>query len=269
MTSNRACLFAIPLSLLLALPSAAQDSVFLEDLTSPEVRDAIQAGKTTAIIPTGGTEQNGPHMVLGKHNFIVKFTAGEIARRLGTALVAPVLPYVPEGNIDPPTGHMRFAGTITLPPEHFAAVVEFAARSLAAHGFLDIVLLGDSGPNQAPLDGVARKLNEEWAETNVRVHYLSDYYDYQDGPFLAWLRQQGESQEDIGTHAGVTDTSELLAVHPEGIRTDKAAPGSAGDGSGVVGNPAHASAEYGRRGLELKIDAAIRQLQALLRTSRK
>ena len=93
----------------------AQGSVFLEELTWTEVRDAVQAGKTTVIVPTGGTEQNGPHMILGKHNIIVKFTAGEIAKQLGNALVAPVVAYVPEGPIDPPARHMLFPGTITLP----------------------------------------------------------------------------------------------------------------------------------------------------------
>ena len=85
-------------------PSLPQPgSVFLEELTWMEVRDAIAGGKTTVIIPTGGTEQNGPHIVLGKHNYLVKYKAGEIASRLGNALVAPVVAYVPEGNVDPPT----------------------------------------------------------------------------------------------------------------------------------------------------------------------
>jgi creatinine amidohydrolase len=82
------------------------DSVFLEDLTWTEVKDALAGGKTTVIIPTGGTEQNGPHIVLGKHNYLVRYKAGEIARQLGNALVAPVVAYVPEGDINPPTSHM-------------------------------------------------------------------------------------------------------------------------------------------------------------------
>ena len=116
----------------------APDEVFLEELTWTEVRDALDAGTTTVIIPTGGTEQNGPHMVLGKHNYLVRYKAGEVARRLGDALVAPVMAYVPEGDVDPPTGHMRFPGTITTPPEVFEQVLEFAARSFKQHGFLDI-----------------------------------------------------------------------------------------------------------------------------------
>src|SRR5687767_1542144 len=159
------CLVAPALTQAPSIPRP--DSVFLEELTWTEVRDAIRGGKTTVIIPTGGTEQNGPHMVLGKHNVRVKFTAGEIAKRLGNALVAPVMAYVPEGAIDPPTAHMWAAGTITLPPEHFAKVVEFAARSLKAHGFTDIALIGDSGPNQPPLKSVAEMLNKEWAQTAV------------------------------------------------------------------------------------------------------
>ena len=156
---------------------SAQDSVFLEELTWTEVRDAIQSGTTTVIIPTGGTEQNGPHMVLGKHNVRIRFTAEQIAHRLGDTLVAPVMAYVPEGEIDPPTMHMFAAGTITLPPEHFATVVEFAARSLRAHGFTDIIVVGDSGPNQPPLKVVADALNEEWDSSPARVHHLNRYYD--------------------------------------------------------------------------------------------
>src|SRR6266478_6499206 len=89
------------------------DTVLLEELTWTEVRDAVRAGKTTIIIPAGGTEQNGPHMALGKHNARVKVLSQGIARQLGDALVAPVIAYVPEGGVTPPTAHMRYAGTIT------------------------------------------------------------------------------------------------------------------------------------------------------------
>src|SRR5262249_10873017 len=123
------------------------DTVFLERLTWDEVRDLMAAGKTTIIIPTGGTEQNGPHMAIGKHNVRVSANAEGIARRLGNALVAPVIAYVPEGGIDPPTGHMRFPGTISIPDPIFRGVLEYAARSLKQHGFRDIVFIGDNGPN--------------------------------------------------------------------------------------------------------------------------
>lgn len=247
-----------------AAPGWAQRSVYLEELTWTEVRDAIMAGKTTVIIPSGGTEQNGPHMVLGKHNVRVKYTSGEIAKRVGNALVAPVLAYVPEGSLNPPSGHMRFPGTITLPPEYFEKVVEYAARSLKQAGFVDIALIGDSGPNQAPLKAVAARLNREWAGTPVRVHHLARYY--RDNGFDRWLEQQGEKV--VGNHADLPDTSLQLAVDPSGVRVDRLKPGTPGDGSGVNGDPTHASAAYGRKGLELSIQAAIDELTALKRSSR-
>lgn len=238
------------------------DSVFVEELTWVEVRDAIKAGTTTIIFPTGGTEQNGPHMVLGKHNFIVKHAAEQIARRLGNALVAPVLAYVPEGDIQPPTGHMLFPGTISVPDSVFMKVTEYAARSFRANGFKDIVLIGDSGPNQKGLQTVATLLNKEWVGSNVRVHYVSQYYHTQ--AFTKWLRNQGETPENIGTHAGIEDTSELMAIHPGLIRKDKLAAGGDFRISGVAGNPARATAAYGKQGLEFKINAAVVQIQKLI-----
>src|SRR5213595_2951415 len=89
-----------------------QTGVRLEEMTSPELRERIAAGKTTILIPIGGTEQNGPHMVLGKHNARARILAQRIAEKLGNALVAPVIAYTPEGSIDPPTQHMKYPGTI-------------------------------------------------------------------------------------------------------------------------------------------------------------
>ena len=199
------------------------DTVFLEDLTWTELRDLVNAGTTTMIIPTGGTEQNGPHMVLGKHNFLVKHKAGEIAKRLGHTLVAPVMSYVPEGDVNPPTGHMRFTGTITTPQDVFAKVLEFAARSFKQHGFRDIALLGDSGGNQAAQKLVAEALNKEWAATPVRVHHLTDYYP---GPGDDWLKTQGESDEDRRLHASIHDTASLLLLNPAMLRCNKLRQGS-------------------------------------------
>jgi len=243
--------------------AAPPDTVFLEELTWPEVRDAIRAGKTTILFPTGGTEQNGPHMALGKHNVIVRHAAELIARRLGNALVAPVLAYVPEGRVEPPEGHMRFPGTITLPETAFRAVTEYAARSFRNSGFRDIVLLGDSGGNWPGLAAVARQLNTEWAGQDVRVHYVSEFNR---GPrFFEWLRQQGESPAAIGTHAGIMDTSVLMAVAPEMIRSDKLAPGGSFDETGVSGDPTHARAAYGRTGLEIQVSGAVDRIRVLTR----
>ena len=250
-----------------ALPLRAEvpDTVFLEELTWTEVRDALKAGRTTIILPTGGTEQSGPHMALGKHNVIVKHAAERIARALGNTLVAPVMAYVPEGDLDPPTGHMAFPGTITLPHEPFMKVVEYAARSFKVNGFKDIVFIGDSGPNQRGLKAVAERLNKEWARTGVRIHYSPDYYTvgYElDGGFAKWLQGQGETRESIGHHAGIPDTAQLMAIDPKLVRMDKRAPGGDYKATGVSGNPERASVAYGRKGLDLKVEAAVAQIRA-------
>jgi len=257
----------------LASHSAAQapsvprpDSVFLEELTWMEARDAIAAGKTTVIIPTGGTEQNGPHMALGKHNYLVKYKAGAIAKQLGNALVAPVVAYVPEGDIDPPTGHMRFTGTITTPEDVFAKVLEYAARSFKQHGFLDVALVGDSGGNQAGQQLVAAALNKEWAATNVRVHHITSYYP---GRGDDWVVSQGVSAADVGSHAGTHDTSSLMYLNPSMLRFDRMGPGKSGDGQGHVGNPAKATALFGRHILEMQVEDAVKQIQALRVSSRR
>ena len=248
-------------------PSAAQPgSVFLEELTWTEVRDAIAGGKTTVIIPTGGTEQNGPHMALGKHNYLVRHKAGEVAKRLGNALVAPVVAYVPEGEIDPPTSHMRFAGTITTPQDVFVKVLEYAARSFKQHGFNDVVLIGDSGGNQAGQQLVAEALNKEWAAANVRVHHISAYYP---GRGDDWVVSQGISAQDVGSHAGTHDTSSLMYLNPSLLRFDRMGPGKAGDGQGHIGNPARATALFGQRIVEMQIDDAVKQIQGLRVSSRR
>lgn len=264
---TRATLSALVLAAtwLVGAPASAQDlpSVFLEELTWTEVRDAIESGTTTIIIPTAGTEQNGPHMVLGKHKFIINYASAMIARELGRALVAPVVTYVPEGDVNNPTrGHMSKAGTITLPEEYFVKLLEYAARSLAVHGFTDIVLIGDSGGNQNGMEQVATMLNEEWAGEGARVHFVGDYYS--NNGFQEWLIEQGETRETIGGHAGISDTSQLLAVDPRHIRTDKLAPGGGSPDSGVSGDPTRASVERGVRGIRFKVDAALNQIRELM-----
>jgi creatinine amidohydrolase/Fe(II)-dependent formamide hydrolase-like protein len=236
-------------------------SVFLEDLTWTEARALLEAGEMIAIVPTGGTEQNGPHMVLGKHNYIVRHTAERVARRLGNALVAPVVSYVPEGAIDPPTQHMQYAGTISIPERVFEAVLEHTARSLKAHGFTLICLLGDSGGNQQSQRRVAERLDREWRDSGVRVLHVGDYYD-KNGQ-IEWLKAAGESDRSIGFHAGIRDTSELLSVHPEGVRRNRLKAQGSWRETGADGDPLKASAERGRALLDLKIDAAFRQIVAV------
>ena len=251
-------------------PSPPQTgSVFLEELTWVEARDAIASGKTTVIIPTGGTEQNGPHMVLGKHNFLVKYKAGEIAKQLGNAIVAPVLAYVPEGDIPgpkPAAGHMRFPGTITIPEAVYEGILEYAARSLRHAGFIDIAFVGDSGGNQAGQKAVSEKLNKEWAGTNVRVHHITAYYP---GRGDAIAMANGLTMEEVGGHAGSQDTTSFLYLDPSKLRVDKFFVGKTNDGQGHTGDPRKATAYIGKLILEAQIGDAAAQIRELRISSRK
>ena len=238
------------------------DTVFLEELTWTEVESAIASGSTTIIVPTAGTEQNGPHMVLGKHKYRINAGSERIARSLGNALVAPAITYVPEGDIDPPSGHMRFAGTISIPQEVFELVLEHTARSLKQHGFTDILFIGDSGPNQGPQESVAEKLSREWSQEGIDVFHIGDWYKI--GVFDEYLISQGANYEQIGSHAGLRDTSLLLAIAPEHVRTNKMSPGRGPDVDGVSGDPTIATAEYGQIGFDLIFNAALNQIKELM-----
>lgn len=251
---------AIALLLFLTGFSAASAEVRIEHMTWVEVRDALKAGNTTIIIPTGGTEQNGPHMVLGKHNFIVAETARRIAERLGNALVAPVLAYVPEGDIENRQGNMAFPGTISLPEPVYESVLEAAADSFKAHGFQTIVFLGDSGGNQRVQDRLAKRLTADWKAwfgTSPRVFNAENYYAEYGGD--AFLIAEGETPGTVGTHAGIRDTSELMAVYPGGVRLN-AVTSEAGNGNN--GRPERSSKARGEALLELKIKAAVSEIRA-------
>ena len=265
--TRAARLLLLPFLILNFAPSAysqARPSVFLEDLTWTELRDEIGAGKTTIIVPIGGTEQNGPAMALGKHNRRVKLLSERIALALGNALVAPVIAYVPEGNLTPPSGHLRFPGTIGVPEAAFETILEYAARSFKLHGFKDIVFLGDHGGYQANEKNVANKLNREWASSNVRAHAVTQYYDAAQIDFARILRSQGFTPSEIGTHAGLNDTSLMLALDPSLVREDRLSSGAKlGSADGVYGDPSKASARLGMLG----VDAIVSQTVAAIKSA--
>ncbi len=236
--------------------------VEMKDMTWVEVRSALDAGYTTVIVPTGGIEQNGPHMVLGKHDYIVAEAARRVAKDVGHTLVAPVVSYVPEGAYDPPTGHMRFPGTMGVPEPVFAGVLEGISRSLKVGGFKLICFIGDHGQSQAGQAEVAQRLSAEWAKDGVRVAAIGAYYD--DSAQIARLIAQGRTRAQVGQHASVIDTSELMSVEPKGV--DLSRYRSALEDTGVSGDPTTASAELGSSLLEMRIAAAANEIRALQAT---
>jgi creatinine amidohydrolase len=245
---------------------AADASVFLEDQTWTELRDRIAAGTTTIIVPIGGTEQNGPAMALGKHNVRVKFLAGKIAEKLGNALVAPVMAYVPEGTIAPPSAHMKFPGTITIPNKVFQQMLDSVARSFKHHGFTTIVLIGDHGSYQADEHIVAERLDAEWSKTPARVFAALEYYTITQGAYVDRLLAAGVKRSEIGTHAGLADTSLMLAIDPALVRKDRLAATpkfSARDGV-YGGDPTRSSAELGQLGVDLIVDGTTEAIRAFV-----
>jgi creatinine amidohydrolase/Fe(II)-dependent formamide hydrolase-like protein len=246
---GRALLFVLLACCVGSARAAAPPGVFLEEFTWTELRDAIRAGRTTVIVPVGGTEQSGPAIALGKHNTRVRLMAGRVALALGDAVVAPVVAYVPEGEVAPPTAHMRFTGTITLPEGAFEQTVEYAARSFRQHGFRLVVLLGDHGGYQKNLQRVANRLNRQWAGSPVRVLAVTEYYRAAQEDYVRALKQRGFRDEEIGQHAGLADTALTLALDPSLVRVDRLQQ-PMGPADGVQGDPRRASAEIGQAGVD-------------------
>lgn len=245
-----------------AARAAPGASVHLESLTWTELAERVAGGATTVLMPIGGTEQNGPHMVLGKHNVRVRALAELIAKALDHTLVAPVLAYVPEGAIEPPVAHMRFAGTLSIDTGTFEALLESTARSLRRHGFREVVLIGDHGGYQASLVKVAAKLNRAWAAdppaSRCRVHALTDYYQASGAGHAQLLAARGFASAEIGNHAGLADTALTLAIDPSLVRPDQLQRAAkSGDRAGVWGDPRRATAELGQLGVDRIVAASV------------
>lgn len=236
-------------------PIDAYDSVFLEELTWLEVRDAMRAGKTTVIIATGGIEQNGPYLALGKHNYVLRATTDAIARKLGTALVAPIVAFVPEGGIEPPTGHMKYPGTISLQQDTFKALLRDTASSLKTHGFEHLVLIGDSGGNQTGMKEVAEELSAKWAGGRTTIHFIPEYYDYPG--VQKFLETLGVTQVDEGHHDDFGITSEMMVVDPNTVRLKQRIAKNKASINGVSLVPAEKATALGKKVVEYRASLTV------------
>jgi creatinine amidohydrolase len=240
-------------------PIDAVDSVFIEDLTWMEIRDRMSEGVDTVLIATGGIEQNGPYIVTGKHNVILRGATERIARKLGNTLVAPIVAFVPEGDISPPSLHMKYPGTISLGEETYAALLTDICASFKAHGFKRIILLGDSGGNQAGMKAVAEKLNAAWGDA-TRVVYVPEFYDY--GGLAKWVESQGIKQEPEGLHDDFVISAQLLAVDPTSLRMQQRIKAGNFRINGVDLAPQEKSAEWGLKILDYRAEQAVAVIRA-------
>lgn len=200
-------------------PLPAPSSVWMEELTWMDVRDALKAGKTTAIIATGGMEPNGPWLVTGKHNYVLKANCEAIARKMGNALCAPIIKLVPEGRIDPPSSHMVSPGTISMREETFRMVLTDVVHSLKQHGFKTIILIGDSGGNQAGQRAVADSLTAIWKGDPIVAH-VQEYYDY--AGVAKYMEGNGITEgQSEGLHDDPIITLNMFIADPSSVRYDE------------------------------------------------
>ncbi|HUQ93429.1 MAG TPA: creatininase family protein [Bryobacteraceae bacterium] len=229
----------------------------IERLTHAEIHDAIhKQGKTTVLIYNGGTEQRGPHAVLGGHTFMARRTAEAIARKLGNALVAPVLPFSPAG------AHLnaKWPGSVDLTPDLYAKVNEAVVASMVTNGFKNVVLMGDHGGGQAELASLAHSLDKRYTPQGVHVFFCSSVYKEAREDFNAWLKQHNLP---VGTHASIPDTSELMYLGGEEyVRKARLANGTIGNG--IVGDPRPSSPELGKRVFDMKVDYGVAEIRKLI-----
>lgn len=243
-----------------ANPIAAHPTLFIEEMTWMEVRDALKAGNDTVIIATGGVEQNGPYLATGKHNVILRATTQAIARKLGNALIAPIVAFVPEGQIDPPTDHMKYPGTISLTEPTFRALLTDICASFRAHGFKQLILIGDSGGNQDGMKKVAADLTVKWTDGRTRVRYIPEYYE--DESLDKWLEDQGIKETDEGFHDAFEIEAQMVFVDPTTVRMKERIAAGKFRINGVDLAPVETTAEWGRKIVNYRADltvAAIRK----------
>jgi creatinine amidohydrolase/Fe(II)-dependent formamide hydrolase-like protein len=240
-------------------PIAAVDSVWTEELTWMEVRDAIKAGKTTALILTGGVESNGPHLATGKHNFVLKVMGEAIARKLGNALVAPIVTLEPGR----PDSDRVAPGSVFLSAATYRAVLTDMAMSLKGMGFTNVILMGDSGGNQGAMKEVASTLDEKFKGSGTRFYFIPEYYDYASAQ--KYLQSNGVPEQiEIGASQGSDKIHEeysidaLMALYdPKTIRIEERTKANRATINGVSLLPLSKTLEMGKKIVEVRAKLAV------------
>jgi len=254
---------AVQAQLAVERPIAAGSSYWLEELTSLEIRDLIASGTTTVIISTGGIEENGPYLATGKHNLILEGVCPAIAEKLGNALCAPLVKFVPEGNINPPTGSMRYPGTISLSASTYEALLTDIASSLKQSGFTDIVMIGDSGGNQSGMANVADALSADWTDDGTRIHFVREFYD------PGWVATEDYTQRELGVaqssndgyHDDIWVTAMMMVTDPDQVRFSQRVNAGLASINGVSITPLEDTIELGRKMIEFRAEYTARAIQ--------
>ena len=241
-------------------PIEALDNVWIEELTMMEVRDALAEGKTTALILTGGIEENGPYLTTGKHNHVLRVMGESIARELGDALIAPIVTLEP-GNPD----NIRSPGTVVLSRATYEAMLTDMATSLKSQGFRSIVLMGDSGGNRRSLAAVADALSAAWRGGAAEIHHIPEFYNYDD--VLVYQRDVLGVDEDPrleGLHDDYYITSIIMNDDPRHVRLEQRIEAGKASINGISIVPAERTIEHGRRLIEFRTDVTVKAIRAAM-----
>jgi len=240
-------------------PIDAVASIWMEDLTWMEIRDQMQSGTDTVIVATGGVEQNGPYLITNKHQVVLRGTMEAIARKLGKALVAPLVAFVPEGDIDPPSLHMKYPGTISLTEATYQALLTDICASLKTSGFKRIILLGDSGGNQAGMKLVAEQLNAAWGG-KPKIVLIPEYYQFYTNA-TKWAEAQGIQQVPEGLHDDYVMTAQMLSVDPKSVRMEQRIKAGKFTINGVDLAPAAKTIEFGRKVIDYRATETVKLIK--------
>jgi creatinine amidohydrolase len=253
------------------------ESVLIQEMTWPDVARAIARGKTTAVLACGAVEQHGPHLPTGTDDYLGTAIAERAARLAGNALVAPTLrPGLSEH-------HMHFAGSFTVRPSTFVALLEDYCESLARHGFRRIVVFPSHGGNTDTLRAEAPLLARRFqGRCEVVVSLRAERF----ARMAERLAERGVSLGAAGAHAGYTETSMMLDYRPELVRMEAAAPGRCDDEfylpenigrsqmesflygiqtqspNGILGDPTGSNADAGEELLRLAAESLVEDLTA-------
>ena len=236
-------------------PIPTPNTVWMEEMTWMDVRDAIAAGKTTIIIPTGGLEPNGPWLATGKHNYVLQTNCEAIARKLGNALCSPIVKFVPEGGFEPATGHMVSPNTVTVREETFRALLTDLVRSYQTHGFKNIILIGDSGGNQAGQRAVADSLTAIWKGNPVVAH-VQEYYDY--AGVEKYMESHGIKQTSSDSlHDDPIITLNMFMTDPKSVRYDERVKAGKASINGVSIADRNKNLELGKQIVEFRATTTV------------
>jgi creatinine amidohydrolase/Fe(II)-dependent formamide hydrolase-like protein len=244
-------------------PIDALDSVWIEELTYLEVRDAMKAGKTTALIMAGSTEQNGPYLAGGKHYYALKLVGEAIARKLGNALIAPLVT-IEAGN---PENKFLEWGSLYFTQETYQAVIRDMATSLKSQGFKNIVLLGDSGGNTAGLRAVAEELTKKWGGT-PGIYHIPEYYNWTSrGGVRDFVTSNGipEKINSDGIHDEYGLTAVMMAFDPKTVRYDQRVKAGKATINGVSIEPKEKTIEMGKKIVEFRANVAVEAIKKVVK----